>query len=520
MRNRIAVLFSNRENRALLAQVLLTQYDVVFELPTQVDDDDTVTVDLCILDGSSLTEYADRLAAERQAVDPVLLPVLLLSDRRSVSVMPKEFWRIVDDVVLRPLTKVEMRARAESLLRARRLSQKLRTVSKAYQHERRVAQQFQKAALPRALPQVPGLTFSSFYRPGMDEAKIGGDWYDALKLSDGRVMLSIGDVCGSGLDAAVAMASVRQVFRGAAHINPDPGMLLEAADKTLQAENPESLVTAFVGVFDPITSLLTYASAGHPPPFIRHTDGTLEQLESSGGPLGLPFRLERSVQSCSVPIGSLLVLYTDGLTEAMKDPIAGEELLRHAMSDPDVRAAPNIALAIHDAVIEGVSRDDVAVLAMERVERDGAAERLTHWSFDVRDPDAARDVRDEFLAHLRRGEMSPEALSNAELVFSELIGNVVRYAPRWVDITLDWSGYAPVLHVLDGGRGFQHLPRLPDNLMSERGRGLFIVARLTQEFHVTKRPHGGSHARAVLMRSSYDGVDAPGRRSFRLPLRP
>jgi anti-sigma regulatory factor (Ser/Thr protein kinase) len=205
-----------------------------------------------------------------------------------------------------------------------------------------------------------------------------------------------------------------------------------------------------------------------------------------------------------MPIGSMLVLYTDGLTEATKDPIAGEELVRESLSDEEVRTAPNVALAIHDAVIEGVSRDDVAVLTVEHVERNDAAERLTHWSFDARDPDAARDVRKEFLDHLRRGDMGPEGLSNAELVFSELVGNVVRYAPRWVDITLDWSGSAPVLHVLDGGPGFQHIPRLPDNVLSERGRGLFIVARLTHEFHVTKRPHGGSHARAVLLRANED----------------
>lgn len=491
------MLFSNRENRALLAQVLMTQYDVAFDLPEATDEFDAA-MDLCILDGSSLTAHAERLTAERHAVDPVLLPVLLLSDRRSVSLMPKDYWRIIDDVVLRPLTKVELRARVESLLRARRLSQKLRSVSKAYQHERRVAQQFQKAALPRALPQVPGLTFSSFYRPGMDEAKIGGDWYDALQLPDGRVMLSIGDVCGSGLDAAVAMASVRQVFRGAAHINPEPGMLLDAADKTLQAENPESLVTAFVAIFDPITSLLTYASAGHPRPLLRRADGTVEELDSSGGPLGLPFRLERTVHAREMPVGSLLVLYTDGLTEALKDPIAGEAMLRSAIGDGDVLAAPNVALAIHDAVIEGVSRDDVAVLAMEHVERRGTEERLAHWSFDAHDSDVARDVRGEFLAQLRRGNMSSGALASAELIFSELVGNVVRYAPRWVDVTLDWTGSAPVLHVLDGGPGFQHIPRLPDNVLSERGRGLFIVSRLTQDFHVTRRPHGGSHARAVL----------------------
>ena len=282
------------------------------------------------------------------------MPVLLLSDRRSVGMMPKELWRIVDDVVLRPLEKLEMRARVESLVRARRLSKKLKTVSHAYRHERRVAQRFQKAALPRALPRVPGLTFGAFYRPGMDEAQIGGDWYDALQLSDGRVLFSIGDVCGSGLDAAVAMASVRQVFRGAAHINPEPAMLLDAAHRTLHAENPDSLVTAFVGVFDPITSLLTYASAGHPRPLLRARTARSSELRSSGGAAGPAVRRRADRQldrhAGRVAAGALHRRLDRG--HARPDRRRGVAL-RRALDDDEVLAAPNVALAIHDAVLDG-----------------------------------------------------------------------------------------------------------------------------------------------------------------------
>ena len=499
--DRIVVLFSNRENRNLLAQVLVPHYDVAFALPPESDEDD-LDVDVIILDGSSLVANAARIASERQQSEPVVVPVLLLSDRRSVGSLSKDLWRIVDDVVLRPLSKVEMRARVDSLVRARRLSQKLKSVSHAYKHERRVAQRFQKAALPRALPRVPGLTFGAYYRPGMDEAQIGGDWYDALQLADGRVLFSIGDVCGSGLDAAVSMASVRQVFRGAAHINPDPVMLLDAAHRTLTLENPDSMVTAFVGVFDPIASLLTYASAGHPRPLLRTPNGEVVELTSEGAPLGLPFHVERNVEVVAMPVGSLLVLYTDGLTEATRDPIAGENLLRRSLEDEEVLSAPNVALAIHDAVIQDVARDDVAVLTVAHVERDLANERLLHWSFDSRDVEAARDVRDELVAELRRGKIDAAAAQNAEIVFAELLGNVVRHAAKWVDVTLDCSGPAPVLHVLDGGPGFTHLPKLPHDLLSERGRGLYIVTWLTEEFHVTRRPHGGSHARAVLSRTA------------------
>lgn len=494
---RILIILAGRENRHLLAEVLTPLYDVTFDF-SNADDETAPELDLVILDGSSLKANADRLALERTAVAPVMLPVLLLSDRRSVTQMTQDLWSIVDDVALRPLSKVEMRARVDSLLKARRLSLRLREVSHAYQHERRVAQRFQKAALPRALPQIQGLTFSSFYRPGIDESQIGGDWYDAVQLADGRVMVSIGDVCGSGLDAAVAMANARQLLRGVAQIHDDPATMLDAADRALKADDAQGMVTAFVGIFDPVTGLLTYANAGHPRPLVRYEKGDIVELESYGAPLGLPFKVERTVESVELPLGSMLVLYTDGLTEATRNMLDGERRLREAINDPEVLSAPNVASSIHDAVIAEGARDDIAVMTMAHVQR---SERLSHWSFDVNDPDMAYAVRKEFLLELERGGIPLEARGTAEMVFSELIGNVVRFAPRWADITLDWSGGTPVLHVLDGGPGFRHAPKLPENALSEHGRGLYIVSRLTAEFHVSRRPNGGSHARAVLQAS-------------------
>ena len=90
-------------------------------------------------------------------------------------------------------------------------------------------------------------------------------------------------------------------------------------------------------------------------------------------------------------------------------------------------------------------------------------------------------------------------LDAAEHVFGELLGNVVRFAPGPVEIELDWNnGAAPVLHVLDRGPGFTFTPKLPTDLLSERGRGLYIVWALAADFNVTPRHDGGSHARAVL----------------------
>ena len=490
-------MLANAENRRLLRGVLGRRYDVVEAVPWEHGAGEGPSLDLCIVDGLSLHRHWDRLAAERRAHEPVLLPILLLADRRDVGLTTRAAWQVVDDVLMRPVERLELDARVEALLRARRLSLRLRSVSALYEAERRITERLQEAALPRALPQIPGVALDAYYHAGTDDARIGGDWYDALRLPDGRIVISIGDVSGSGLDAAVTMSNVRQVLRGVAHVHPDPAMMLDAADRTLQAEEPDRIVTAFAAVLDPVTDELTYASAGHPRPLLRRGDGAWTELVAPGLPLGAPSKGSRVTESVTMPPDGVLVLYTDGLTEATRDIAAGEAALRAAVGDPGVLAAANVARAIHDAVIAGTARDDVAIFTVRR-SPDGTQQTIAHWAFHTSDAGAARGARHAVSTTLIQHGLSADALGAAELVFAELLGNVVRYAPGAVHVALDRTSAAPVLHVLDEGRGFRHLPKLPDDVLSERGRGLYIVSAFSDDFTVTRRPHGGSHARAVL----------------------
>jgi serine phosphatase RsbU (regulator of sigma subunit)/anti-sigma regulatory factor (Ser/Thr protein kinase) len=499
----VLVLFSNRENRVLLGDMLRAAgYCVSSEFPSDVNRAaDLRDFDLCIVDGPSLNDYWDRLLAVQAEQQPVPIPVLLFSDRT------RNLWHVVDDVVERPVDKLTLRARIETLIRGRRLALQVRRLAGLYEHERHIAQRFQEAALPRALPQVQGLRFSADYSPAANEAYVGGDWYDAARLPDGRVILSIGDVCGFGLDAAVAMANVRQVVRGVAQIHPDPAVMLDAADRTLHDADQERIVTAFVGVFDPITSLLTYASAGHPRPLLRRTDGSVTELSAFGLPLGLPMRTEpRKTESAILPEGSLLVLFTDGLTEATHDLLAGEQRLRAIIASGAIMDAPNIAQAIGKAVLPEHSNDDVAILTVALTGRAVTGDSLLRWSFDASDSTAARVARVEYAADLTRHGIAADDLVSAELIFAELLGNVVRYAPGFAEMALSWANPAPVLHVLDSGPGFRHFPKLPNDLLNESGRGLFIVSSLAQEFAVDERPGGGSHARAILPFQAHERI--------------
>jgi serine phosphatase RsbU (regulator of sigma subunit)/anti-sigma regulatory factor (Ser/Thr protein kinase) len=387
---------------------------------------------------------------------------------------------------------------------AERASAEKEALLREYVREQRVARTFQSAALPTSLPSVPGIAFDGFYEPGRNEALVGGDWFDALRLPDGRIVISIGDVAGSGLDAAVIMANMRQVIRGIAHVHTDPAMILEAADRVLRAEHPERFVTAFVALYEPVFHMLTYATAGHNRPLRRDPSGLVTELLGEGLPLGLRSRADAHHIAIEVTPGTLFVFYTDGLIESTHDYAEGERRLRAALSDPAALAEPRLARRLHDRVLEDGSRDDVAILTMRIDATDGSA--VSRWSFHSSDASAAGGVRDDIERLLAaRGIVHDDCVA-AAVVFGELVGNVVRYAPGQVDVVLDATSAAPVLHVLDQGPGFSRLPELPRSIFSENGRGLYIVATLAEDFAVTRRERQGSHARVVLSVRSARGL--------------
>ncbi len=224
-------------------------------------------------------------------------------------------------------------------------------------------------------------------------------------------------------------------------------------------------------------------------------DGSIDELPASGLPLGLRERGEAQTQVVPVADGSLFILYTDGLTESTRDPLEGEARVRAALADPRIAEREDPAQAIYDAVLTAGTHDDVVLLAA-RVVGDGAG--LVRWSFDATDVARGRAVRSEFAETLAERGVRGDDRFAAEVIFGELLGNVVRHAPGPIEIVLEWDPErSPVLHVLDRGPGFVLAPRLPSDLLAERGRGLFIVWSLAEELNVTRRPDGGAHARAV-----------------------
>jgi anti-sigma regulatory factor (Ser/Thr protein kinase) len=322
---------------------------------------------------------------------------------------------------------------------------------------------------------------------------------------------------GSGLAAAAAMGEARQSIRGAAAINPDPAMLLDAADRIL-ADSPEDrYATAWVGIVDPIDFSLRYASAGHPHPMVRDPDGSVRVLHGDGLPLGLSGTLaqRRRTFSTFIEPQSLLLLFTDGLIESDRDALRDEALLAAALAATPLNAWAT-ARDLRNAVLGSeAAHDDVAILLVEfaaRLTECAGNVRAKRWNFDVADAGEARAMRGSLTGELREAGMNDENVLVTEMIVAELLGNVVRYAGGRVDVVLDTSADVTVIHIIDAGEGFEHNPRLPADTFAESGRGLYIVAELAREFTITRAPGGGSHARVVLETRGSANADARRRR--------
>ncbi len=203
-----------------------------------------------------------------------------------------------------------------------------------YRQERETALTLQRSLLPRALPELPGLTVAHRYLPGAAGAEVGGDWYDLVPLTRGRVGLVIGDVMGRGIAAAAVMGQLRAAVRACALVEDSPSAVLALVDAAMSSLGQTSLTTCLYGVLDPATGTLLLASAGHLPPLVVHRDGGGQYVELEPGPplgVGAAPPPETVVH---LPEGALLLLFTDGLVEGRAQPVEeGLLALRNAVAE-------------------------------------------------------------------------------------------------------------------------------------------------------------------------------------------
>lgn len=242
--------------------------------------------------------------------------------------------------------------------------------ARIYEQAIDTAMRFQQAALPRVLPSSPRIAFDALYQPATSALLIGGDWYDAFAMPDRRIAVSIGDVSGHGLEAAVLMTSMKNALRTALIVDPDPLRALDAGDYVFRSENrADQFCTSMLAILDPDAMTLTCAPAGHPGPKIWHpgTNQITDPFAGRGLPLGMRDLFKSDApKSIDLTPGTFIVFYTDGLVEAQRNLEQGERALEAAMCSEQIRCAPEPARAIRDAIVgRAAPPDDLAILTLQ-----------------------------------------------------------------------------------------------------------------------------------------------------------
>ncbi len=232
--------------------------------------------------------------------------------------------------------------------------------------ERITVELLQSAALPPALPEVPGLTLAAAYVPCDVEQPIGGDWYDAFLLDGDRLAVVIADVAGHGQAAAAFMLQVRNVFRAIAVEHAEPGeVMFRANEVTFRLNDPDGpFVTCCYAVLHLPTMRLHWAQAGHFSPMLLHRGGAVESLpEQPGLPLALYTRQRYATSVVQLQRGDRIVMFTDGLVERRAEHLdIGLGRLQRRLAELDEAPTKDLVEAIVSEVTDRF--DDLAVIGL------------------------------------------------------------------------------------------------------------------------------------------------------------
>jgi serine phosphatase RsbU (regulator of sigma subunit) len=349
--------------------------------------------------------------------------------------------------------------------------------ARLYDAEHAQAQQLQRALLPKVLPSLPAVTAAVRYLPAGPDATIGGDWYDVIPLSAGRVALIIGDVMGHGLPEAVIMGRLRTAAQTLSDLELPPDEILGHLNDVVTGLGQDSFATCLYAIYDPIASTCAFACAGHPPLAFVEPGGTVWfSRDTSDPPLGvaeLPFE----VTELPLPDQGLLVLYTDGLiTSANADLRIGLGHLAELLSRHGDEQLGDLCDSLTGSLLPGGQQNDDAALLVARISRT-PAESVAAWPLPD-DPLAASTARHHIRAQLAAWSLDPLA-DSTELIASELIANVIRHAHGPIQMRLIRSDKL-ICEVFDGSETTPRIRRT--SWTDEGGRGLQLVAALSDRW--------------------------------------
>jgi serine phosphatase RsbU (regulator of sigma subunit)/anti-sigma regulatory factor (Ser/Thr protein kinase) len=384
------------------------------------------------------------------------------------------------------------------------------------EQEMRVATLIQQQFLPKQLPEFAGWQVSAFYRPAR---AVGGDFYDFIELSDGRVAIVAGDVTDKGVPAALVMASTRSIIRAEAERLVSPSKVLERANDLLYPDIPAHMfVTCLYALLDPRTGKIRFANAGHNLPYVRSDEGVMD-LKATGMPLGLMPGSKYEETEATLGAGEIMLLHSDGLAEAHSS--TGEmfgfprmhELMQRAQTG---QAIIDTLLMELDRFTTGVDEqeDDITLVTVQRSAhshladdqdpalvgatsgRNGNGRVLAAFELPS-NPGNEREVMDRVAVAVEGIGLEGPRMENLKTAVSEAAMNAIEHGnkgnaelPVGVQVLLSEEDLRVL--ITDHGGG-QEIPEseTPDieaklaGLQKPRGWGLFLIQNMVDEMAVT-----------------------------------
>ncbi|MEU5313039.1 SpoIIE family protein phosphatase [Streptomyces sp. NPDC021562] len=365
--------------------------------------------------------------------------------------------------------------------------------ARRFSRERETALALQRSLLPRTLPHTAALRAASRYLPAA-RAGVGGDWFDVIPLSGLRVAMVVGDVVGHGVQASATMGRLRTAVRTLADIDLAPDELLTHLDDLVlrlseeqggEGSPGEVGATCLYAVYDPVSRRCTLARAGHPLPVVLRPGGRLHEVDLPAGPPlglgGLPFESTE----IELPEGTVLAMFTDGLiTSRHQDPDTGRRLLHEALAAYGGSLDETCDRILHALLPSGGAADDVALLLART--QSLPPSRVATWDVPA-DPALLARIRKEVGEQLDVWKLSTAAFT-VELVVSELVTNALRYGAHPIRLRLIHDLTTLICEVSDANPTAPHLRRA--KTWDEGGRGLLLVAQLTQRWGSRHTPEG------------------------------
>jgi serine phosphatase RsbU (regulator of sigma subunit)/anti-sigma regulatory factor (Ser/Thr protein kinase) len=394
------------------------------------------------------------------------------------------------------------------------------------EQELQVATLIQQQFLPRSLPDLPDWQVAAYYGPAR---AVGGDFYDFIELSDGRIGVVVGDVTDKGVPAALVMARTHSVLRAEAPRLIEPGAVLARANDILCEEMPANMfVTCLYGVLEPATGRFVFANAGHNLPY-RRSEGWVDEIRATGMPLGLLPGMAYEEADAVVESGQGLLLYSDGFVEAHAPDgeMYGFPRLRDAYGAFDGDTGSELVDRLLDE-LHGFTgsaweqEDDLTLVALRRsggtgfasTEKDAEAGEATAAEasgerslLDLEIPGAIGNERmamDRVAEAVAPLDLAPDRLERLKTAVSEAAMNAIEHGsqgrpevPIRVHVTTtDESLRVRIADLGLGGAiplGTSEVPDLEAKLAGEqtpRGWGLFLIEQMVDEMGVEQTDEG------------------------------